>query len=161
MRVALTLSPDTLPRGLSRSQLSRLVRESATLALPKVFGQAGRGVQIEVALVSDRRIQTLNRMYRNKDQPTDVLSFGTFSSPRAVARARERTIDLGTLILSLPTIRRAAREDGVSWEREFAFVFSHGVLHLLGFDHEERMFAIQDEVTDRLAPSPYKTKNHV
>lgn len=105
-----------------------------------------------MAIVDDREIQELNRTYRGKDKPTDVLSFGDFESRQSVKLAQSATLDLGTLVLSHPFIDRSAKEDGVSWEREFMYVFSHGVLHLLGFDHEEEMFTLQDRITDQFAP---------
>lgn len=152
MRVTLTVTPTKLPSGLSETFLRSIVRRTCKEAFPKLFQESGRGVQLEVAFVSDRAIAKLNHEYRGKEKSTDVLSFGEFEQRDQVSKATVKTLTLGTLILSLPFIRRSAREDGVSWEREFVFVFSHGVLHLLGFDHEERMFAIQDMVTDHFAP---------
>lgn len=152
MRVAITFSPAKLPKGITEVFLRRVVHDSSLQAFPKLFRGATRGVKLEVVFVSDQAIAKLNQEYRGKSKPTDVLSFGNFSSQAEIQKAKEKTLDLGTLILSLPFIRRAAREDGVSWEREFTFVFSHGVLHLLGFDHEERMFEIQDTVTDTFFP---------
>jgi probable rRNA maturation factor len=152
MRVSLSLASAKLPAGVSETFLRSIIRRTCQEAFPKLFQESGRGVQLEVAFVSDSRIAKLNHEYRGKEKPTDVLSFGEFEERGRVAKATAKTLALGTLILSLPFIRRSAREDGVSWEREFVFVFSHGVLHLLGFDHEERMFAIQDMVTDHFAP---------
>lgn len=157
MRVILSLASPKLPRGISLSLLRRVVRESCGGAHPKLFQHAKRGVKVEVALVSDAAIAKLNQTYRGKAEPTDVLSFGNFPSRASVTKSRLQTIDLGTLVVSLPFVRRSAREDGVSWERELVYVFSHGVLHLLGFDHEPEMFRIQDEITDRLT-LPMKQK---
>lgn len=156
MRVALTHTPDQLPKGITPSLLRRVARESCLLALPDLFAPSERGIKLDVAFVSQSEIAALNAQYRAKPHATDVLSFGNFPSRAAIKRASTKVLDLGTLVLSLPFIRRAAREDGVSWEREFVFVFSHGVLHLLGFDHEERMFAIQDQVTDQCSPKHKK-----
>lgn len=152
MRVRLSLADTKLPGTLSEAFLRAIVRETCRLAFPKLFGQPGRGAALEVAFVSDQKIAELNGAYRGKAAPTDVLSFGEYASRASVARATDRTLALGTLILSIPFIRRSAKEDGVSWEREFVYVFSHGVLHLLGYDHEKEMFALQDAVTDRFAP---------
>ncbi len=107
---------------------------------------------IDVACVSDEEIAKLNGKYREKPQPTDILSFGTFEGLGALKQVPAGSIDLGQIVLSPDFIARSAAEDGVSWKREFTYVFSHGVLHLAGFDHEERMFQIQDAVTDVLAP---------
>ncbi len=110
-------------------------------------------MRLEVVFVSDAKMAKLNRDYRDQDKPTDVLSFGEFQDSTDIMQLNAKTVELGTLILSLPYIKRSAKQDGVSWKREFVFVFSHGVLHLLGYDHSDEMFAIQDAVTDNLARS--------
>lgn len=102
-------------------------------------------VSIGVALVSDDEIRELNRTYRGKNRTTDVLSFGEFHRKQDV-RAEEGRIELGDLVLSPRFIRSAAEEDGVSFEREMAFIFSHGIFHLLGFQHSPNMFRMQDEI---------------
>lgn len=151
MRVILSLASTPPPR-LSEDILREVVKATCLAAFPTVFQRKGKGVRLEVAIVDDREIQELNRTYRGKDKPTDVLSFGDFESRQSVKLAQSATLDLGTLVLSHPFIDRSAKEDGVSWEREFMYVFSHGVLHLLGFDHEEEMFTLQDRITDQFAP---------
>ena len=152
MRVLLSLASATLPQGFTKETLREVVRLSCSTAFPEMFKMKGRGVRMEVAFVTDDEIQKLNQTYRGKDKPTDVLSFGNFSSRDEVRQSKLVTLDLGTMVLSLPFLDRSAKEDGVSWERELVYVFSHGVLHLLGFDHEEEMFMIQDMVTDHFAP---------
>lgn len=150
MRVMLTLASAKLPSGMTEAFLRDLIRATCQQAMPTVFARPQRGVKIEVALVTDAKIAKLNREYRGKDAPTDVLSFGEFAHPTEVEYVTTPTVDLGTLILSLPYIRRSAKEDGVSWKKEFVFVFVHGVLHLLGHDHSKEMFALQDELTEQL-----------
>lgn len=126
-------------------------------AFPAVF-DADRPVVLDVACVSDDEIAKLNGDYRRKAKPTDILSFGAFDGLNAILTVPKGSIDLGQIVLSPDFIARSAEEDGVSWKREFTYVFSHGVLHLVGFDHEERMFQIQDDVTDVLAPVSIKKK---
>lgn len=151
MRVVLSLTPAKLPAGLTESFLRTMIRTTCARALPTVFSRPHLRAVLEVALVSDAEIRRLNREYRGKDAATDVLSFGEFDSLAAGERMSASSLQLGTLILSLPFIRRSAREDGVSWKKEFVFVFVHGVLHLLGYDHGEKMFALQDELTEQLS----------
>lgn len=153
MRISLTISPEKLPSGLSEAFLRSIIRETCKRAFPTVFQDKTRGVSVEIAFVSDAKIAKLNRDYREKNKPTDVLSFGEFQQPSEVKKSKEKILELGTLILSLPFIKRSAKEDGVSWEKELVFVFSHGILHLMGHDHSEEMFAIQDTVTDELVRS--------
>lgn len=138
-------------RGLSLVFLRSIIRETLGQAFPSVF-DADRVVVLDVACVSDTEIAKLNGDYRRKQKPTDILSFGTFEGLGALKRVLAGPIDLGQIVLSPDFIARSAAEDGVSWKHEFTYVFSHGVLHLVGFDHEERMFQIQDDVTDALAP---------
>lgn len=153
----MTIRGEEALRGLSSFFLRSIIRETLGQAFPSVF-HARRTVIIDVACVSDDEIAKLNGDYRKKAKPTDILSFGAFDGLNAVLAAPKGSIDLGQIVLSPAFIARSAEEDGVSWKREFTYVFSHGVLHLVGFDHEERMFQIQDDVTDALAPVVSKKK---
>ncbi len=115
-------------------------------------------VRCNVAFVSDDEIHVLNRTYRSKDAPTDVLSF-----PDAFAHAPAPGVDcknknvtingvieLGDIVLSCATIARYATIDNVQNTRLLSFVLAHGVLHLLGYNHSQMMFAIQDAVTEKI-----------
>lgn len=82
---------------------------------------------IETILVDDETIRELNREHRGLDKPTDVLSFPLDPFPGA---------PLGSVIISADTAKRQAEEMGHSTEAEIAVLFLHGLLHLLGFDHE-------------------------
>jgi probable rRNA maturation factor len=81
-----------------------------------------------VLLTTDVKIRRLNREFRGKDKPTDVLSF-----PAPEAAAREVA---GDLAVSVPTARRQAEEHGHSLGVELKVLILHGLLHLAGFDHE-------------------------
>ncbi len=87
--------------------------------------------ELSVVLVSDREMQALNRRWRRRDRPTDVLSFaqreGAGGAPDGL---------LGDVVISLDTARRQAREQGESLGREADRLLVHGLLHLLGYDHE-------------------------
>ena len=85
---------------------------------------------LAVLLCDDEEISDLNRQWRGKARPTDVLSF-----PGGGATARGRT-HLGDLAISVETLARAARRKRGPIEREIEMVLAHGLLHLLGFDHE-------------------------
>jgi len=93
-------------------------------------------------LTDDEEVRSLNRTYRGKDEPTDVLSF----SLRQVA-AGETTVDLsslgeelalGEVYISIPTAMRQAQAGGRTLEEEVAFLAVHGVLHLLGYEDESQ-----------------------
>ncbi len=106
--------------GLSRGGLVRFVkRAQAAVGLPG---------EVDVLLANDRTLRRLNREFRGKDKPTDVLSF-----PAAEELAREHA---GDLAISLETAARQAREHGHSLRDEVRVLLLHGLLHLSGMDHE-------------------------
>jgi rRNA maturation RNase YbeY len=105
-------------------------------------------ISLNVVAVAEEKMQELNAKYRGKDSVTDILSFGEYADRGALEQASTDMIFLGEIFFCPTFIERAAEEDAVTFEREMAYVFSHGVLHLAGFDHEEEMFAIQERVTD-------------
>ena len=80
---------------------------------------------VTVALVSDRKIRTLNRTYRRKDYATDVLSFPAGDSGT-----------LGDVVIATGVARRQARDAGHTLQTELRVLALHGLLHLLGYDHE-------------------------
>ncbi|MBZ5534435.1 MAG: rRNA maturation RNase YbeY [Acidobacteriia bacterium] len=103
--------------------------------LAETLGHAETDVTI--TLVSDRTIQTLNRRFRGKDRPTDVLSFPADRDGDPWKHvAREETSALGEIIISAETARRQADEEGHSVLEEIKLLIIHGALHLEGFDHE-------------------------
>ncbi len=123
-----------------------VVKETVSLCgMPSLSVSAD--VSVGMALVSDEEIRELNRVYRDKDAPTDVLSFSEHEGEE-IGPDSDGRIFLGDLVISPSFVRRAAETDSVPFQKELAFVCSHGTLHLLGFDHSEEMFRIQDEVTE-------------
>jgi probable rRNA maturation factor len=96
-------------------------------------------IEVSIALVDDATIQELNRDYRNLDCPTDVLSFALDEEELGDTPFVEGgdTHLLGDIVISLERTFRQAQEYGHSFERELAFLTVHGMLHLLGYDHEE------------------------
>lgn len=117
---------------------------------------------IGITLVNDPRIRELNKEFRQIDSPTDVLSFPILEMKEGVPAYEEGDFDrdtglllLGDVVISLETAGRQALEYGHPFERELAFLTSHGVFHLLGFDHIEegeagRMFENQEKVLEKL-----------
>ena len=102
--------------------------------------ELGPEVEISVLLVDNETIRSLNRDYRNKDAATDVLSFPMEEAmdgepePAVIGGPTERL--LGDLVISVEMAVAQAAEYGHSVERELAFLSVHGLLHLLGYDHE-------------------------
>ncbi|HLC95663.1 MAG TPA: rRNA maturation RNase YbeY [Patescibacteria group bacterium] len=106
-----------------------------------------KAIRINVVALSEAKIQQLNHTYRGKDKVTDILSFGEYVTRVSLAAETAQEIFLGELFFCPSFVEQAAQEDGVSFEHEMVYIFSHGVLHLVGFDHEEAMFTIQDTIT--------------
>jgi probable rRNA maturation factor len=88
-----------------------------------------------VAIVSDARVRALNRKFRKKDKPTDVLSFPDTGLPRRSGEAAEAGY-LGDVVIASGVAARQAREAGHPLATELRVLALHGLLHLLGYDHE-------------------------
>jgi probable rRNA maturation factor len=99
---------------------------------------------LSLTLVNDREMQKLNRTHRGKDRPTDVLSFPL--EPGA-SGGEERM--LGDVVISVETARRQALDYAASIERELERLLIHGVLHVLGHDHEEKAERRRMEAEER------------
>jgi len=90
-----------------------------------------------VYLVGDRRIRMLNRRFRGKDRPTDVLSFPSAKEEGGwKSQVADQTPRLGEIVISVPAALRQAQEEGHSLREEIRLLVIHGVLHLMGYNHE-------------------------
>jgi probable rRNA maturation factor len=105
---------------------SKLLNKIAHRAL-EVLGL--NKAELSIVLVSDAQIRRLNKLYRNKDKPTDVLSF-------PIGERVEGWLILGDIVISVDTAKRQAQELGYSLEEELKRLLVHGLVHLLGYDHE-------------------------
>ncbi|HEX5856033.1 MAG TPA: rRNA maturation RNase YbeY [Thermoanaerobaculia bacterium] len=120
-----------------------LVTVSGAPAAPRVeawtrrllFEARAKRVSLSVLLCGDGRMRTLNRTFRGVDQPTDVLSFPSFEASFVRAAARRGEF-LGDLVVGVPCAARQARRRGHALRREVQILLAHGLLHLLGYDHE-------------------------
>jgi probable rRNA maturation factor len=136
------------PRWLKKKQLK------------EIFGRGS----LSVALVSNKAIRAVNKDWREQDKATDVLSFPLELTPPpflGMAGAaddeqeeqEEQEWIVGEILISLERAREQAEEYGHSLDRELGFLFVHGVLHVLGFDHvtkeeEKEMFGRQRRILD-------------
>ena len=132
------------------------VREARAGARAGAGVHAGAGVvDLSIRVVGAARSRSLNLRYRGKDRPTNVLSFGG-AGPLPDGRH-----DLGEIVICAPVVAREAREQMKSAEAHWAHLTVHGVLHLLGFDHERvaearKMEGRETQILDRLGFSnPY------
>ena len=142
---------EAAPAGMSlESLVERAARAALIAAAPRV--KAG---EVSVVLASDERVQALNREWRGQDKPTNVLSFpggdpDDFEEDEDEEEDEDSSeeeddadydgpppLQLGDVILAWPTVRREAEQQGKPVAAHMTHLVVHGVLHLLGFDHEE------------------------
>jgi len=107
-------------------------------AFKEVLALEGRdpGVELSLTFVNDEQIRELNRDYRGKDSATDVLSFPQDDGDGFVS-VPGMPVMLGDIVISLPRAQEQAASFGHSLEREVVYLAVHGMLHLLGYDHED------------------------
>ncbi len=112
----------------------------------------------EVNLVSLDQIHQINKQYRKIDRPTDVISFAFedyFEGENKIIHSNSLPRDLGEIFICVDKCKAQAEEFAHSVDREMAFLFTHGILHLLGYNHIKKedeviMFKVQDEIMDIL-----------
>jgi probable rRNA maturation factor len=92
-------------------------------------------ISLGLQFTGDQEIAELNGRWRGLPQPTDVLSFAALESEMPLQQTT--TLELGDIVVSVPTAARQALEQGHSLERELQWLVSHGLLHLLGWDHPD------------------------
>jgi probable rRNA maturation factor len=95
---------------------------------------------VGIWLTTNKTIQKYNLLYRDKDKPTDILSFPFYPHLKAGEKITAHTQDeknLGDIIISLEYVKKAAQELGVTFENRMKVLLVHGICHLLGYDHIE------------------------
>lgn len=137
----------SLPRQVSKETVTKTVREVFKLVRPKASGNIG------LRFVSEDEIQDLNRTYRHKNKPTDVLSF-EISKELNVPIAKA-DIEFGDIVIAPAYAKREAARRKIDLAEEILRLVAHGTLHLLGFDHadeksEARMFRLQEEAISKI-----------
>ncbi len=128
---------------------SSLIRQVIATAMTKENVAAGS--EVSVSIVDDEEIKNLNRDYRGKDQPTDVLSFALNEGAEDSGLMEDAPNIMGDVIISMERAEAQAEEYGHSLERELSFLAVHGFLHLNGYIHEseeeeKEMFTLQEEI---------------
>jgi probable rRNA maturation factor len=109
----------------------------AWLQTPGVRLPPGSAYELSLRLTTDTEIQALNAQFRQIDRPTDVLSFAAMEVDFPQVADPAAAIYLGDIIISVDTAARQAPEHGYSLRKELAWLASHGLLHLLGWDHPD------------------------
>lgn len=106
----------------------------------------------DIVFCENEKIREINRDYRNIDRPTDVISFAMFADSAEEERfIFDNEINLGEIIVSLEKTQTQAIENGQSFKDELYFLLAHGILHLMGYDHQTEetlteMWDIQKEM---------------
>ena len=111
----------------------------------------------DILICNDKEIKEMNLQYRNIDKPTDVLSFALFADNPDSRIVINNEILLGEIIVSAETANKQAEENNKTLEEEIYFLISHGILHLLGFDHPTKaslnfMLKLQNEMLTLVLP---------
>lgn len=125
----------------------------------------GTGGELTIRLVDEDESQALNRQYRGKDSPTNVLSF-PFEPPEGLPADALPPV-LGDLVICADVVAREAAEHNKPPMAHWAHMVVHGVLHLLGFDHQqddeaERMEAMETQIMATLGfENPYQLKEEI
>ncbi|MBE8163407.1 MAG: rRNA maturation RNase YbeY [Bdellovibrionaceae bacterium] len=126
-----------IPKAFLKQALPSILKElkKAKLCPPAVK------TQIHLVFVSSQKMKTINKKYRNKNKTTDILSFSL-----------ERGRSFGELVFDYSLVKKQALQNGHAIKQELLYLFIHGLLHLLGLDHEKslkeekRMYKIQDSI---------------
>ena len=129
--------------GFARAKVTDAHLRRAARAAFRASPRAGRSFSVTLVLTADDEMRDLNRLWRGKDAPTNVLSFPTDAD-------RDRGF-LGDVVLAYETAHREAKERGISLADHASHLVVHGMLHLLGFDHEGDADAERMEKVERIA----------
>jgi probable rRNA maturation factor len=137
-------------------------RPSAKTTVKKAVLAAARAVstpsaELAIVLSDDSAIQTLNRDWRGKNAPTNVLSFPAAEPGKGLPAS----LYIGDIVIAYQTVAREAVAEGKPFNHHLAHLAVHGFLHLLGYDHEndrdaQKMERLERKILERLAiPDPY------
>lgn len=135
----------TLNNVSGEKEFSLVFFEKITKTALAVFGLSQKRVGLSINLVGEARMRFLNKKYRQKDEPTDVLSFPVLNKA-VIARQRlaltgakktgSAIMELGDIFFCLAIVRQKAQGDKIDPESRLCLLTIHSILHLLGFDHE-------------------------
>ena len=94
-------------------------------------------ISYDIVLVNNEEIHRINKEYRKKDSPTDVITFAIFADSEENEKfIFDGEVNLGEIIISLDKIDSQAKENNLTFIEELYYIISHGILHLLGYDHQ-------------------------
>jgi probable rRNA maturation factor len=160
--IALTVGVPAWRRHLADPE--RICRDALAATLARVAGSHWLAqAEVSILLADDVTVRRLNRDYRGKDRPTNVLSFPMFEDARVrgPGSAPAGAVPLGDIVLAFETVRDEARAEVKPFPHHVSHLLIHGCLHLLGYDHQSAtdaavMEGLEREVLAQLGiPDPY------
>ncbi len=114
-----------------------LFNDNALLSKSCLLNYEYETISFDIVFTDNEKIQNINHEYRDKNMPTDVITFAIFAdSPEMERYILDGEINLGEIIVSLDKIETQSNENNVTFRDELYYIISHGILHLLGFDHQ-------------------------
>ena len=144
--------------GFSKKEIAGIAKTVLDF-LPK------KNAELSVHLIGDKKIKKINKHYRGMDKVTDVLAFAWQDFPLRPSFAKgfgmaqqgfgERNKDLGDIFISIPQVKRQAKEQKISYKEELARILVHGILHLNEYDHmnekeKKEMFGLQEKMVKKI-----------
>ena len=128
----------------------RFIQSNEDFKCPKIVRSASK-LSLGLELTNDKKISELNHAWLGKSKSTDVLSFPILDETSFVLSSE--VIELGDIVISVPTAIRQAKENNVDLRRELRWLATHGLLHLLGWDHCDQesltqMLITQEQLLD-------------
>ena len=120
--------------------------EQAKIVIKECFKEEkldNKNLYINVVLTNPENIRTINKLKRNIDKETDVLSFPMFEKNEIQDIPNEVLDILGDIVISIKKVEEQAKEYGHGFEREFSYMLVHGFYHLMGYDHMEEKDKIE------------------
>ena len=100
-----------------------------------LFGHDFNTISFDILYCKSDKTHEINREYRNKDYPADIITFAIFADSEDKF-IFDGEINLGEIIIAFDKVRDEAEKKGTTFDYELAFLISHGIMHLLGFDHQ-------------------------
>jgi probable rRNA maturation factor len=131
-------------RGIAKDKIKAAIQE--TIFFSGKLRKNKKTIAVNLAFVESKEIREINRIYRSKNEVTDVLSFSYLDQSRKMGTSQ---LFLGELVICPTYVSQSAGKNKISYARQLVYVIAHGILHLIGFRHSKKMFAIQDKIAEK------------
>ncbi|MCX6013002.1 MAG: rRNA maturation RNase YbeY [Chloroflexi bacterium] len=140
---------ENLPESIGNQWLQTVIKESLKF-------EKKDSIELGLVITNDEQVHELNKTYRGIDDTTDVLSFALLEGEETFIMPPDTLIHLGEVIISYPQTIKQAKEYNHTIEKELAGLIIHGVLHLLGYDHqtdeaEKQMKSHEDAILHKIS----------